>query len=235
MKKGLIIISLILITACSHNDPIIETVDTEQKHTNSEPVLVEQTSKEETDEFIEFSLEDEQIMINLKMVPILDEYLSATEDRQKVIEKMKIEQITVADDTIYLLEFSCQNDRCSYIVFNQSQDDQSFLIADLAKSVKTFISPDQTKVLFQFNRVQSPAISLDHLVVVDVKAWEPIPLIDTDLLNYAWPFITIEWMDNETIAITKPDILNPTNELINKWLETVERPVTEVVLHLQSS
>lgn len=238
MKTILIVASLILITACSHQ-PVIEKVDSKQNHPNSEPALVEQVNKEEVDEFIEFWLDEEKIMINLKMVPILDEYLSAINDRQKVIEEMNIERIPVADNNIYLLEFSCENDRCSYIAFNQSQDKQAYLVADLAKSVGTFISPDQTKILFQFNRIKSPAISFDHLVVIDAETWEPITLDsdtnDVSILNYSWPFITIDWTDNETVTVTKPAIAQPTIKFIKDWKETTNRPTTEVILHLQSN
>ncbi|WP_099157892.1 hypothetical protein [Virgibacillus ndiopensis] len=213
----------ILLTACSKDEPVIVKKDAKAADPNEEPELVEQKSNEETDEFIEFALPDEKIMINLEMVPILNEYLYATKDRKKAIEKMKMLRIDAIERDIYLLEFSCKNGLCSYLLLDQSKENQAFLVADLAKSIQTKLSPDHSKILLQFNRETALPIPLSNLVVIDLKNWELVSLTnDTNeakLLHYSWPIVTAEWLDNQTITAMIPTVSDPTNDLLLQWQE----------------
>ncbi|PAV28800.1 hypothetical protein CIL05_14325 [Virgibacillus profundi] len=238
MKKILSILILILLAACVKEEPAIEKTDTVTDDPSNEPELVEEVNEneDEVEEYIEFAFEDEQIRINLKMVPILDAYLNAVNDRQTAIEKMEIERIYADSPSMYLLEFSCQNNLCSYLLFNSNADTQTYLLADLAKSVSMIGSPDHTKMLFLFQRNSSLPLPLTNMVVIDLEAWEPLPLInettDSNILDYTWPLISAEWIDNETISAAKPAVLEPSGELINEWLVSEGSIVTNIVLRI---
>lgn len=237
MKKILLAITIILmlLSACANNEPAIVKEETVPEP-DSEPELVEEEhgDDEQVDEFIEFPLDDEQIIVNLEMVPILSEYLSAVTDRKKEIEKMTIDRVHSKDESIYLLEFSCQNESCSYLLFSQEEEKQAYLLADLAKSTNITVSPDNTKLLFQFNREGSLPLPLSNIVVIDITNWETVSLSnntnDANILNYSWPLLNADWVDNEIIAVEKPSVIEPTNELIDEWQKTEKPSTTNIIM-----
>ncbi|MBP1968277.1 hypothetical protein J2Z83_000369 [Virgibacillus natechei] len=225
---------LILLSACNiNNEPTIIKSDNPDS-SNSQPELVEdedevQDNEEEVEEFIDFPLDDEQITVNLKMVPILSEYLNAIEDRKSVIEEMKLNRPHEKAEDIYLLEFSCQNHSCSYLLFNQAKDQEAYLLADLAKLSNVIMSPDNEKLLFKFNREKSLPLPLTNLVMIDFENWERLSLgnntSDANILNYNWPLLKINWLDNKRIAVEKPAVIEPTSDRLEEWNqeETEER------------
>ncbi|MFD1039043.1 hypothetical protein ACFQ3N_11680 [Virgibacillus byunsanensis] len=222
VKRILLVCVFLLITACSESEPTVVKKETDPKNPNQEPELVEETKEDKTEEYIEFTLPDEQVMVHLEMVPILYEYIHATKNRQQAIEEMNMHRINVEETDLYLLEFSCHDELCSYLLLDQSKDNQAYLIADLAKLIQTKISSDSAKVLFQFNRTDtSLPLPLTDLVVVNLNQWEPVALInetnETVTLDYTWPIITVEWINDTTINALKPDIEEPTSELITQW------------------
>lgn len=222
----IVFVLLLFMTACK-DEPVLVKEDSQPENPNKKPEIVEQQQdgeEEEIDEFIEFTLPDEKVMINLKMVPILDEYLHAAKDPQQVIERMNIERISITNDNLYLLKFSCQNNLCSYMVLDQTKDNQAYLIADLAKIKQMEVSPEETKIFFHFDRnIESPVPPSD-IVVIDLEKWEPLTLEnqrdDKKLLDYNWPIITADWKDDQTISVTVPDT-EETNLL--QWYEGNKR------------
>ncbi|MEC5425135.1 hypothetical protein QGM71_16740 [Virgibacillus sp. C22-A2] len=229
-----------VITACQNREPVIEKVDAIPEKPNSEPELVEQVKEEEVEEFIEFYLDDEQITINLQAVPILKEYLHTTKDRRKATEQMRFERIYNKEQSVYLLEFSCSNDKCSYLAFNQTKDNQAHLIADLAKSVDAVISPEATKILFIFERSnKSLPQPLTNIVVIDIDNWDIVPLVNEttnrDILNFNWPLATVEWKDDDSISVTKPALLEPDDEPHYEWQEDGELPMSTITLRAASN
>lgn len=223
VKKILcIVLLLLLLNACSE-DPVIVKKDPSPVSASKEPEIVEQQSgdKEETDKFVEFALPDEQVMINLEMVPILNVFLQTAVNKDKAIEKMDLSRINTKNEDLYLLEFSCHKNLCSYLLLDQSQKNQAFLVADMAKSLQIQLSPDNSKILLQFNRKQSLPVPLSDIVVVDLTEWKLLELkngdVEENLLDYNWPLISSYWLDNKTIEVFKPDISKPTKADIAKW------------------
>ncbi|WP_163970826.1 hypothetical protein [Oceanobacillus halotolerans] len=238
MKRFMLIGGLLLLVACSSNEPLIMKKDQPTSaNGEKEPELVEEEIEEnETEEFIEFSLPDEQVLINLKMVPIIAQYLEGVDDRQKTIKKMQIEKINASED-LYLLEFSCHNDLCSYLVLNQSEDNRAYLVADLAQKAEMKLSPDNNKLLFLFSRTGTLPIPATDIVVVDVVNWELLPLVnqtETNILSYQWPILVAEWIDNDTISIERPAVTEPTPTLIQEWQQAEPYPTTTNQLHINS-
>ncbi|WP_345824074.1 hypothetical protein [Ornithinibacillus xuwenensis] len=221
---GFLLLLLLGITGCSNDQPAIVKVDTPPDKVSEEPELVEEVSEdeEEVDEFIEFPLEDEVVRVNLNRVPILQAYLQAASNRQNVIETMKIERITSNDETnMYLLAFSCKNLQCSYLLLDETVENSGFLVADLASFETSSLSPDQTKLLLKFNRQSTLKLPVSDIVVIDLKNWEELSLQNTDeindILDFQWPILGADWVNDETISISIPDILQLTTEQLEYW------------------
>lgn len=177
MIKIFAFILLILLTACTE-EPVIMKSESPPENPNQEPEIVEEgnDSEEDIEEYIEFALPEEEIMINLKLVPILDSYLQVAQNKEQAMEQMTLIPIQAADKTLYLLEFSCQQTLCSYLLLDQTEDNWAYLIADLAKLAQKTTSPDDTKLLFHFNREQASPPPFSDIVVIDLEKWEPITL-----------------------------------------------------------
>ncbi|WP_188454578.1 hypothetical protein [Virgibacillus oceani] len=223
-RVSLLFLLLLLLAACSKDDPVIVKKGTKAADPNEEPELVEQKNKEDIDQFIEFALPDEKVMINLEMVPILNEYLYAMKDQEIAIEQMKMLKIDAIERDIYLLEFSCQKELCSYLLLDQSKENQAFLVADLAKAIQTKLSPDHSKILLQFNRETFLPVPLSDLVVIDLKNWQPVSLVnetnESKLLHFSWPIVTAEWLDDHTLTARIPTVTEPSANLLKNWQET---------------
>ena len=212
----------IFIAGCNKDNSVIEKVEGIEANPMEEPELVEVVEEEEIKETIEFPLEDEQIIISLGMVPILNEYLKGSNNREQAIQEMSLERIDIDSLSIYLMEFSCHNGKCSYLLFHQDSDREAILIADMAMAVDHAVSPDGTKLLFQFSRSKE-GISYGQIVVIDMSSWEMLPLYNEDgdakILNYTWPFVSADWNEDGNIAVQIPDIVDPTVQAIAEWEE----------------
>lgn len=221
MRKTLIVplIGLIFLTACSHSQPAIVKVNTPPDNATEEPELIEEiTDNEKIDEFIEFPLDDEVVRVNLKQIPILYAYLQATTNPKSVIEKMKIDRLySKENNDIYLLEFSCTDMGCSYLLLDESADNTGFLLADLASYEKAVISPDESKLLVKFNRYPEMKPPLSDVVVVDLINWQSLTLKNEEndhaILDFNWPIISVSWIDNETVSISVPETIPQANEV----------------------
>ncbi|ASN05937.1 hypothetical protein [Virgibacillus necropolis] len=222
MKKCILLFGLLLLLiACQNEEQVIVKKKNVAPTTKENPELVEQSSKDEVDEMVEFILPEEKVMINLEMVPILNAYLSAAKDRAKAVESMHLRPVPYDNGHLYLLKFSCVNESCSYLLLNKNEGNQAYLVADLAQSSKITLSPDSTKILLQFNRVDS---TLSNLVVINILEWELLPLRNAtnemELLDYRWPILTSEWIDNQTVSISIPALDEPSSNLLAEWNES---------------
>src|SRR5690625_4561057 len=218
VKRLLIIIFLLLTVACS--EPMIvkkETTDV----TTGEPELIEEDNQEMNHKFIEFSLPYEQVVINLKKVPILNEYLHSIKNKQKHIENMNLIPINLRENTVYLLEFACQNQLCSYLIFDQSKDKQAYLVADMAKHISTSFAPNKDTMILKFNRKTPLPLPLTNLVAIDLQQWKILTLkTERDgkkFLNFHWPITSLTWIDEQTLAGHIPIMTELTEENINEW------------------
>lgn len=214
---GFLFFLMLILAACSNEQPAIVKVETPPENTKDEPELIEEiTENEKVDEYIEFTLEEEVVRVNLNQIPILSSYLHAAKDRQRVIETMDFQHLLNKDDNdIYLLEFSCnQMEHCSYLLLDHNSENTDFLVADLAKYEEFILSPEETKLLIKFSRDTSQGYFVSNIVVIDLEEWTIMSLenddITTNLLDFNWPILSVGWMDEESISISVPDAL-PTN------------------------
>ncbi|WP_404452413.1 hypothetical protein LG329_18820 [Virgibacillus necropolis] len=235
MKKFVFLISLLLLlVACQKEEQVI-VKKTTPKNTKENPELIEQSNKneDEVDEMIEFILPNEKVMINLEMVPILNAYLSAAHDPIRAVESMHLTPIHYDNSQLYLLEFSCVNETCSYLLLDKSDGNQAYLVADLALSKEIKLSPDNSKIFLQFNRDNLMALPLSNMIVIDIEEWELLPLTnitnEMDILDYQWPILAAEWIDNQSISVKIPDIVEPSSSLLSKWNE-VKEATQEIIL-----
>jgi len=224
---------LLFITSCSGEaETDIEHVISDPDNDISEPEHVEEEADDDVEEYIEFFLDDEQVTINLPGLPILNNYLQGSSNRKQATEEMNLTRIYSDEEKIYLLEFSCNDSLCSYIILNQHRDNPSFLIADLARLSETKISPDTSKLLFLFERDSGPSEKLKNIVVIDIYNWNRLQLVNETtadpILDYKWPLNNVEWIDDDTISVNKPDSIEPEDpsQVIGKT------PVTNIILRV---
>ncbi|GAA0613754.1 hypothetical protein GCM10009001_33740 [Virgibacillus siamensis] len=232
MVKKFLLIGLLLLTACSE-EPVIVKKEEPPKNADQDPEIVEQQSSDNkaADKFIEFALPDEQVMINLEMVPILNVFLKTVVNKDKAIADMDLTRINADSKNLYLLEFSCHNELCSYLLLDQSQKNQAYLVADMAQSMQIQLSPDDSKIMLHFNREQSLPVPLSDITVINLDEWKPVKLknITTEekLLGFSWPLISSFWVDNNTIEVLKPNVSNVTKSTMMQWQKN-EMPITKV-------
>lgn len=213
-----LILILFFLVSCSNSEPAIVKVNTPPEEVTDEPELIEElVNDEEVDEFIEFKLNDEILRVNLKQIPILSAYLHAAEDRQSIIEQMGIQQmVNKEENSIYLLEFACLEDQCSYLLLDESSENTGLLVADLANFEQATVSPEQSKLLLKFTRESNYEYPLSNAVVVDLENWEVLPLenetITNNLFDFQWPILSVNWIDDETISISIPETLETNKE-----------------------
>ncbi|MFA1818747.1 hypothetical protein ACDX78_00870 [Virgibacillus oceani] len=236
MKKylfiALLLMILFIVSCTSSVESDIENVISDPENNKTEPELVEEETDDEVEEYIEFFLDDEQVTINLRGLPILNNYLQGASNREQSIEEMELTRIYSDEESIYLLKFSCYDSFCSYIILNQNRDNPSFLIADLARLSETRISPEASKLLFLFERDSGPSEELKDIVVIDIGDWSRLQLVNETtadpILDYKWPLSEVEWVDDDTISVNKPDSIEPEDSA--KAIE--ETPVTNVILRV---
>ncbi|MFC3039923.1 hypothetical protein ACFOGI_06625 [Virgibacillus xinjiangensis] len=208
-----LILFLSLLASCSEdNEPAI--VKQESAGSGIQPELMEDEQEDETIEWIEFPLEDEQIIINLQAVPILKGYLAAAEYPNEKIKKMDLERIH-PELSIYLLEFSCTKELCSYLLLNPSESNKAFLLADMAIFEGMHLSPDEDRMAFEFSRTSFDRSAAD-LIVMDINNWEKLPLLekegDKDVLEYQQILDHVRWIDNDHLRVETADQMQTSSE-----------------------
>lgn len=242
MRRNLtLLIILILFTSCSTDDnegSIVKATDTiEEVLSNPDAELTE--TEEEFEKYIEFDVDEEQVLVDISKVPILYDFLRIQQNPSRAIQKMNVEKLEIEQQNIYILSFSCMKERCSYLLFHQDQSKSAFLVADMAKFINVFISPNQSKIALQFNRAGDEAIPLSDLIVFDIYNWQPLSLksdeTTTNILNYTWPFVAVEWVDDEQIAISIPELIEPYKEPYEEFTSTEGNSVDIVTFEIYNN
>ncbi|GGM20056.1 hypothetical protein GCM10011351_02370 [Paraliobacillus quinghaiensis] len=233
-----IITLIVLLIGCSEQTPAIKKIETNEIQNESVAIVEQPSEDKKTDaveKIIEFNLPTEQVLINLNQVPILKNYLSQIKSQTNAINNMELTRVdTTSRDSLYLLAFACQELSCSYLLLDTDQGN-SFLLADMSNfsSVKT--SPDQTKLLFQFMRNTSDQTWQKHkLAVFDIEKWESISLKSESNISlgvFSWPIQEIEWKDDSTVLATIPAVEEPTSQIITDWLKS-DQVTREIALTL---
>src|SRR5690625_92551 len=234
--KRILFVSLLFVTllsiGCSQEDPVMIKQETNETEPSHKPEFVEEKNEDnETHAFIEFSLPEEQVKLNLKMIPILNQYLQTVQDRDQTIKEMNLIPVHPDYDTLYLLEFSCYDQSCSYILIDQSKDNRSHLIADLSQYIQIQFSPNMKKLFLQFNRVKDDTMSLGHIVVVDLQDWELLKPVEQSppILHYEHALLEVDWEDDERIAVVVPDFSKLAEASTESWNEA-DNPTESVIL-----
>lgn len=205
--KFLFICLLLFIVGCEKEEPPFVKIDSKEE--NTQKVNTTQPKKERTS--IKLQFEDQQIKINLNSVPILKEYITTSKDPEKLIQQMRIIPLNTSVLHIYLLEFSCVNTSCSYLLLNEQQDKKTVLLTDMASFIQSISSADQQKTLLHFQREGDYDIQNSKVIAVDMKDGKFMKITPerTDFkLNYNWPLMDIEWGDDQTIHAKIPAVEN---------------------------
>ncbi|WP_186577643.1 hypothetical protein [Aquibacillus kalidii] len=241
MKKSKFLIAtcFTILVACSNDTPTITKKDVPNQPTEEKTVLIEsdgdeeKKDKEQAEMLLEFNLQNEQVILNLNHISILKSYLESSQNKSAEIAKMKLDKIDVSyNNTMYLLQFSCVNNECSYILLDQTEDGRSKLIADLSHLEQVISSPDGNKLLFLFSREdQTINAKVNRITVIDLKDWDTLSLVeDVPITNYEWPIQSVEWLNNNDISVSIPDL--NVNDNLKEWV-TTDKQTKEKVVHFE--
>ncbi len=226
-----IFVSLLLfifLTGCSSEPPIIIQEATDTISENSIDIEKEYTDEEQI-QFLEFTLSDQIISLNINKIPILYNFLENHNDKDQAIQEMQLIQILKDKfDSIFLLNFACQESACSYVLIN-TKTESSQLLADQAQIVKIKPSHEESYLLIQFERqLLNKNWLTSKLVIFDLEKWEEVILTEDDnnmtsLHSFRWPILNVEWLSDDELEITLPDIDFPTTTTLADWYESEDK------------
>lgn len=241
MKKylfSLFLLMLILLSSCSKQQPIIIQEEVESDNDELSIDLVEEghdNEEEEPLQFLELTINDQLITLSIDQIPILSNYLAQHANRNQAIQDMKLIKILPDDyDSLFLLSFACEDQSCSYLFLN-TELLQSQLLADQANLVKVEPSPDLSKVLFIFERnLADKPWNLSKLIVYDIENWDEVTLTEDQtekisLHAFRWPIFNAEWVNDDEIKLSLPDIDKPSPQALKEWSETEDQPEKEMI------
>lgn len=236
-----LLIILILFTSCSTDEnegAIIKATDAIEEVLRN-PDANSTEIEDEFEKYIEFEVDEEQVLVDISKIPILYDFLRIQQNPSRAIQKMNVEKLDIEQQNIYILQFSCMKERCSYLLFHQDQSKSAFLVADMAKFINVFTSPSQSKIALQFNRAGEDTMPLSNLVVFDIYNWQSLSLksdkTTTIFLNYTWPFVAVEWIDDEQIAISIPEFIEPYKQSDEEWTSTEGNSVDIVTFEIYNN
>ncbi|RKQ37322.1 hypothetical protein [Oceanobacillus halophilus] len=238
------LIFFIVLSACSNQStqPVIQKAGEAEDENLTEPVIVEEkVDEQEINEFIEFQVNNDVLRLNLKAVPILEQYLMAVKNPSQSVEEMQIYNFDINNQEILLLEFSCNENSCSYLLINQADDNQSYLVADLAKFENISLSPDQSRFLLKFSRTKTSSETsyfVHDIMVVDMDSWSILDVrskTEAVVLNYTRPINAMEWLDNETISLTTPDMISSGENIDSNPIDVTPDNLTIEILYIEQN
>src|SRR5699024_6392084 len=95
------------------------------------------------------------------------------------------------------------------------------------------VSPEADQLLFHFNQENNLPLSKGNIVVYDLQKWEKVPLVSEedgkDLLHDPWPILKADWIDNDSISIKVPDVVQPTDESLTAWVKSQQPAITHTI------
>ncbi|MBU5595279.1 hypothetical protein KQI76_08945 [Amphibacillus sp. MSJ-3] len=231
----LLLISLLLV-ACTKQQPMIIKEDISKiDQETDEQIDEEPDDAQEDQQFLEFTLSDQQVTINIDQIPVLANYLEQHNDRNQAIEEMQLIPIMQEQhDSLYLLSFAHQGDSCSYLLLN-TELGESQLLADQAKIINIEPSPDFSKVLFVFERnLTNKPWNINKLIIYNIEDWTEITLTEDNmelitLHAFRWPILQTNWLNDSELELQLPDIDKPTNLALEEWHESDDQPTKDIV------
>src|SRR5690625_1534951 len=118
-KKYLLFLLFIILVGCSKEPPIIIQEFADPTDETSIDFVADEFSDVESNQFLEFTLSDQQISLNTDKIPILSSFLKSHNDRDQAVQDMQLSQILKdKSESIFLLSFACQDNSCSYVLIN---------------------------------------------------------------------------------------------------------------------
>lgn len=227
-------IFLLFIVACETEEPMIIKKDEPINTTIDE--TVEEANEQEDEQKIIISLADENVQLNLNKIPILAEYLSLAKNKTIAIQQLNLIPLQTSEQTIYLLEFACQNNHCSYLLIDENEKHSSILLADLAKYDDAFFSPDESLLAIKFRRNQDNSLSMGHVTIISLDQWKTVPLMNesehSHVLHYRSPILSLTWIDDTTISVQTPRIPEFNDEGI-QILDSDEGLTTDIIFQIE--
>lgn len=237
-KKYLLFLLFIILVGCSKEPPIIIQEFADPTDETSIDFVADEFSDVESNQFLEFTLSDQQISLNTDKIPILSSFLKSHNDRDQAVQDMQLSQILKDKfESIFLLSFACQDNSCSYVLIN-TESGYSKLLADQARTVKINASPDESYLFIQFERQlrTNPKVT-NKLFVLDLNTWEEVTLTYEDknmtsLHSFRWPILDARWHNNDELEIILPDLDIPSTTTLANWWESEDKPEKTIITQI---
>lgn len=179
-----------------------------------------------TKEISLFTENGEEHIFLLKDLPLIDKYLQHAGDATLEIARMKLSSFDRIDETssFFVLQYGCSKDLCSHLFIKKEEKDvQSKLISDFATLKEVKWSTEQQFLSFHFTEPEGDSFTRDTLYVIDVRDLDKMQLITPEenqvSLTHEWPILSTDWVNNDTIAVTIPDVSESSTEAIMSWFE----------------
>ena len=239
MKKILTLFLLCLLVGCSKQPPIVVQEDVEPTDETSIKFIEEvQDNDDEILQFLEFTITDRIVTLNINDIPILSNYLKQHTDKETAIQEMQLIQMMSANfDTIFLLSFACQANSCSYLFIN-TETAESQLLADQAKVKKIEPTEDLEHLLVVFKRpLRNFPWDAHKLVVFETDGWTNVVLTEAEqelisLHGFRWPILNTTWLNDRELEITLPSVAVPSPAALTEWYESGDRPERNIITYI---
>ncbi|QHS22043.1 hypothetical protein GWK91_03370 [Virgibacillus sp. MSP4-1] len=233
MKKWLLFLLMALIfIGCSDDNEESQVKETSDQEEMTEETEDKEKALPETLTIPVTGTED-SITIHLENAPLLGRYMAASGKQAKeMASSFKARHLTdEAGGGLYMMSYACQGDnrRCSYLLIQKGEEENTVPLTDLAVFVSYQLSPDMEKIMLFFERGQNDTKTHD-IQVVDLTEHKLLSLQNEDLteevLNYNYPIEAMEWADTDTIKVRVPSHVNLENSSHNLGEEFILFEVT---------
>ncbi|WP_181349045.1 hypothetical protein [Thalassobacillus sp. CUG 92003] len=220
--RWMAIISILSVTGCSSQTPSTqsESMKINQEETDeSEPVSSEK--------MVEINVGENIYSIDLIDFPILDHYLTSNSDSDAQLNHMSFKSVGAeVNPHLYLTEFACYEDNCSYMIIDFIQE-KSTLLTDLSQFISLQFSPDQTNLALNFKKV-TDRLQTHQLFVIDAATSEKLTLRPTEHADTPspeaskYPIKDMSWQGNEHISVTLPMVDQFNIDTLRLWAKQNE-------------
>lgn len=192
----MLILLFIILVGCEENEPAITKIEEPPAEESTIEEVPEVTFTEE-DKILEFLINDSVISIDANKIGILNAYLNTVKNTSIAIENMELNQISLNDQNeIYVLEFSCFENKCSYLLLNQEVNHESYLLDDLTKLNSFIVSPDGVYTLFTLQNSKET-----YFKIFNNQTWSTVPFTQSFFLQPSTIISSSKWLDNETAQL----------------------------------
>ncbi|WP_289136812.1 hypothetical protein [uncultured Brevibacillus sp.] len=195
------------------------------------PAPTEALSTEtEAKEVVTIPFDTKQVTIPVDAIPALREYLAQynAQQRQEEINRIVIQDFPSKSAGSFAdIGYSCGTKLCSHVLVQLKDGNEIKTLPLREGSIfqEAYFSPDESKLAILFGRnegtefVRNVVVFVDTTNLVEMKIVDPSDsvrqLVSDD--SFIWPIRDLQWLDNNTLALTVPDLTDSSYEALVNW------------------